>query len=68
MRDLSSLPGIEPRSLQWKHSFNHWASREVPGKLRLLTAFIQSPSNSPRLVNPKSALLSESVYVFVLEI
>ena len=48
--------------------FNHWATREVPGNLYFVTAFIQSSSNSPLLVNPKSALLSEFVYVFVLEI
>ena len=49
-------------------SFNHWTTREVPGSLYFLTAFIQSPSNSPLLVNPKSAVFYEFVYVFVLEI
>ena len=30
MWDLSSLKGIKPVPLQWKHSLIHWITREIP--------------------------------------
>ena len=61
-QESNHAPAVEAQN------FNHWTTREVPGNLYFVTAFMQSLSNSPLLVNPKSALLSELVYVFVLEI
>ena len=70
MKDLScqARDGTHVPPAVEAQNFNHWTTREVPGNLYFVTAFMQSLSNSPLLVNPKSALLSELVYVFVLEI
>jgi len=47
-------PGTKPRTLQWKHSLNHWTTREVPNAFSVIRPLTWYSSGSNTCSYPSS--------------